>query len=84
MNYVTPQNTTDQGKSGVVNLFVNQRRQGEVIEQVCEVFPHVGIAILPQALVIEAVHLSDLSALVVPPQYCDAFLVPHLWSIRKY
>lgn len=61
-------------------LFVDQGRQGKIIEEVCEVFPHVGVAVLPQALVVEAIHLCDLPALMVPPQYRDAFWVTDLGS----
>ena len=53
-------------------LSINQGSQRQVVKEVCEVLPHVGIAVFPQALVIEAVDLCDLSALVVSPQYRDA------------
>ena len=29
--------------------------QGQVIEELCELLPHVGVAVLAQALVIEAI-----------------------------
>ena len=45
------------------DLPVHQSRQRQVVEQIREVLPHVGIAILPQALVVEAVHLSWKSAI---------------------
>jgi len=59
-------------------LGVHQGGQREVVKQVGEGLPHIGIAVLPQALVIEAVHLRDLSALVVPAQDCDALAVADL------
>ena len=64
----------------VPHLVVHQGGEGQVVEQVGEVLPHVGIAVLPQTLVVEAVHLSDLTRLVVPPQDRDALTVPHLGS----
>ena len=39
------------------DLAVDQRRQRQVVEQIREVLPHVGVAILAQALVVETVHL---------------------------
>lgn len=60
------------------HLGVDQRGERQIIKQVCEVLPHVGIAVFPQALVVEAVHLRDLSALVVPSEDCDALPVAYL------
>ena len=54
------------------DLVVDERRQRQEIEEVCKVLPHVGIAVLAQALVVEAVHLSDLAGLVVAAQDGDA------------
>lgn len=45
--------------------------QGQVVEERCEVLPHIGIAVFPEALIIEAVNLSDLLALVISSQDCD-------------
>jgi hypothetical protein len=33
----------------------------EVVEQVSEEFPHVGVTVLAQALIVETIDLSDLS-----------------------
>ena len=46
-------------------LIVNQSGQGKIVEEVCEEFPHVRIAVLSEAFVIEAVDLCDLARLVV-------------------
>ena len=53
-------------------------RHGEVVEGVGEVLPYVGIAVLSEALVVEAVHLGDLATLVVAPEDGDAVPVPDL------
>jgi len=50
------------------DLAVDQRRQRQVIEQIREVLPHVGVAVLPQTLVVKTVHLGDLATLVVASQ----------------
>ena len=41
------------------DLAVHQRREGQVVKQVSEIFPHVGISIFPQAFIIEPVHLHN-------------------------
>ena len=60
------------------HLCVNQRGERQVIKQVCEVFPNICISVLSQALVIETIHLCDLSALVVPPKDGNSLRVANL------
>lgn len=60
------------------HLGVHQRGERQIIKQVREVLPHVGIAVFPQALVVEAVYLCDLPALVVASEDCDALPVAYL------
>lgn len=60
------------------DLAVHQRREGQVVKQVSEVFPHVGVSVFPQALVIETIDLSDLTALMVTAKNGDATTEPHL------
>ncbi|GIX63446.1 SET domain-containing protein-lysine N-methyltransferase [Babesia caballi] len=57
---------------------VDQRADGEVVEDLGAVAPHVDAAILPHALVVEAVHLRDVARLVVPADEGDAIGVPDL------
>jgi hypothetical protein len=45
--------------------------------QISEELPHVGVAVLSEALVIEAVHLCDLPRLVVAAQQEDAVAIPN-------
>lgn len=54
------------------DLVVDERCERQEIEQVCKVLPDIRVAILAQALVVEAVHLSDLARLVVATQNGDA------------
>ena len=68
----------------VLHLAIHQRGEGQVVEEVCEVFPDVGVPILPQTLVIEPVNLGDLSALVVSSDQCDPVWVSHLRSCLCY
>lgn len=62
----------------VAYLIVDQGGQRQAIEQVCEDFPHTRTAILPQALIVEAINLSDLPRLVVPAKDCNPAWVPNL------
>lgn len=43
------------------DLPVDECSEWQVIEQVSEVFPHVGVAVLTETLVIEPVNLGDLT-----------------------
>lgn len=62
----------------IIYLSVDQRGERQVVEQVCEVLPDVGVAVLPQALVVEAVDLRDLPRLVVSSQDGDSLLETNL------
>ena len=62
------------------DLVVDERGEGEVVEEVGEVLPHVGVAVLAEALVVESVHLRDLPGLVVAAEDGDALWVSDLES----
>lgn len=53
------------------DLVLDKCGEGEVVEKVGEVFPHVSVAVLAQALIVEAVDLRDLARLVVSSQDGD-------------
>lgn len=78
--------TVDRGTEASVqaeDLPVDECRQWQVVEQIREVLPNVGIAILAQALVVEAVHLCDLARLVVTAQDGDALAIANLQGHQK-
>lgn len=54
------------------DLVVDEGGQREVVEEVGEVLPDVGVAVLSEALVVEAVDLGDLAGLVVATEDGDA------------
>ena len=60
------------------DLVVNQGGKRKVVEEVSEVFPDIRIAVFPQAFVVEAVDLSDLSGFVVAAEDGDAVRVADL------
>ena len=57
------------------DLVLDQCGEGEVVEEVGEKLPDVGIAVFAQTLVVEAVHLCDLTRLVVASEDGDALRV---------
>ena len=52
-------------------LSVDQCGQSEGVEARYAVLPRAGVAVFSQALVVEAVHLSDLSTFVIASQQRD-------------
>lgn len=57
------------------DLIVDQCGEWEVVKEICEIFPHVRVPVLSQAFVIEAIHLGNLSRLMIAAQDCDALRV---------
>lgn len=62
------------------DLVVNDGREGQVVENLRAVAPHVHTAILAQTLIVEPIHLRDLSTLVVATDQCDAVGIANLRS----
>ena len=60
------------------DLVVDQGGKGEVVEEIGEVLPDICVAVLAQALVVEAVDLGDLTGLVVAAEDGDALWVANL------
>lgn len=65
------------------DLVIDEGGQRKVVEQIGKVFPYIGIAILAQALVVEAVHLRNLTRLVVSSKDCDSSWVSNLESDKE-
>ena len=64
-------------------LVVNKSREGEVVEDVGAVLPHVHRPVLAQTLIVEPIHLSDLSWLVISSENGDSILVPNLQDYQE-
>jgi hypothetical protein len=71
-------NTRGQTAVKAEYLVVDESSEGQVIEQICEVFPDVGIAVFSKALVVEAIDLGNLPRLVVSAKNGDALGVSDL------
>lgn len=67
----------------IKNPSIDHGRKRYIVEEFCTISPHVDRAILAQALVVEAIHLRDLSALMVASDESDAVGISHLWGKRK-
>lgn len=65
------------------DLVLNESCEGEVVEEVGEVFPHVGVAVFAQALVVEAVHLGDLAGFVVSTEDGNTLRVADLQADQE-
>lgn len=60
------------------DLVLDEGGEGEEVEEVGEVLPDVGVAVLAEALVVEAVDLRDLPRLVVAAEDGDALGIADL------
>ena len=67
----------------MTHLVFNEGGEGEVVEQVSEESPDVCVAVFSQALVVEAVHLRDLSRLMVAAYEGHAFGVADFEGEKK-
>jgi hypothetical protein len=56
----------------------NHSGQGKIIKEVSEVFPHICVAILSQTLIIETIHLRDLTRLMISTEDGNTVLVSYL------
>lgn len=53
------------------DLVFDEGGEGEVVEQIGEVLPDIGVAVLAQAFIVEPINLGDLTGLVVPTKDGD-------------
>lgn len=59
-------------------MVLDESGKGEVVEEVGKVLPDIGVAILAQAFVVEAVDLGDLAGFVVATKNGDALRIADL------
>jgi len=55
----------------------------KVIENLCAVFPRVGISILPNSLIVETINRGDLSSLMITSKESNVSWVLHLKTEKK-
>jgi hypothetical protein len=76
VTYAPPLGKGQRKDAKSTHLVLNESGEGEIIEEIGEVSPDVGVSVLSQTLVIEAVNLSDLARFVVASEDCDAIAIP--------
>ncbi len=54
------------------DLVVDEGGERQVVKEVGEVLPNIGVAIFPKAFVIKAIHLRDLTGFVITAEDGDA------------
>lgn len=64
-------------------LLLNQRRQRQIIKQISKSLPHIRVTIYTQTLIVETVHLRDLSGLVVTTKNRNTFRIPQLQTYQR-
>ena len=57
------------------DLVVDKGCEGEVVKEVGEVLPYVGVAVFPKTFIVEAIHLCDLARFVIATEDGDALRV---------
>jgi len=61
-----------------MNLAINESSKWQIVEEIGEILPDVGVAVLAQTLIVEAVDLCYLATLVIAAQNCDAVFEANL------
>ena len=56
-------------------LVFDNSREGQIIEEVCKVFPYICISVFTKAFIIKPVDLGDLATLMISSQNSDSFLI---------
>lgn len=65
------------------DLVIDQSGQGEVIEEIGEIFPNVGIAVFSETLIVETIDLGDLTGFMISSKNSDSARVSDLQSYKK-
>ena len=65
------------------DLVLNEGGEGKEVEEVSEVFPHVSVAVFSQALIVEPVHLRNLTGFMIPSEDGDALGVTDLKANKE-
>ena len=66
------------GRNETTYLIVDEGGEGEVVKEVGEEFPNVGVAVLAQTFVVETVDLGDLTRFVISTEDRHAVAVADL------
>jgi hypothetical protein len=64
-------------------LVIDERREGQKVEQIREKPPYISVAVFAETLIIEAVYLCDLPWLMITAKNGDAVPVAQLESDKE-
>lgn len=73
----------DDSTRHLTHLFIDECCEGEIVEEICKVFPDVCVAVLPQTFIVESVYLCDLSRLVISSKNRDTIAVTNFQGHEK-
>ena len=65
------------------DLGLDEGGEGEVIKEIGEVTPYVGVPVFSETFVVESIHLGNLSGFVVPAKDSDAIAIPEFHGHQK-
>lgn len=65
------------------DLVLDEGGEGEKIEEVGEVFPHVRVAVLSKAFVVKSIDLRDLAGLVISSEDSDTLGITDLKAHKE-
>lgn len=71
-------NTGGESSVEAEELVLNNCSEGEEIEEFSEALPHIGVAVLPAALIVKSINLGDLARFVITSQDGQSVFVAHL------
>ena len=75
---ITRRSATARIKQEFTHLVLDEGSEGEVVEEVGEVSPYIGVSVLAETFVVEPVHLRDLPRFVISAKDCDTVAVAKL------
>ena len=64
-------------------LVIDQRRQRQIVEEIGEKLPYIGIAILAEAFIVETVYLGNLARFVIASKNGDSLRISNFEGNKK-
>ena len=63
---------------------INERSNAQIVKNIGEIFPCIYSSVFQKTLIIETIHLSDLSSFVIPTQQCDSVWITRLQAQKQF
>lgn len=68
---------------GNTDLIFDEGSEWKVVEEISEESPHIGVPVLPQTFIVEAIYLRDLPRFVIATENGDTVPVAELQRDQK-